>query len=364
MIKLLTIVPRLPSSIDGVGDYALHLARSLREQWKIETEFIVCDPNWSVQSEVQGFRVSHLKERSTSDLLQLIQTHHAQTTQLFLHYVGYGYARWGAPRWLINGLEIWRSNSSDRQLVTMFHEIYAVPGHKPWRHPFWNSHLQRSLSTKLAQVSDHVLTSSENYAALLDTFRSKHHAPTPYLPVFSTVGEPIEILDWKDREPILVIFGNTSVKHRIYRENQAQLPAICEEFQIQEIVDIGPSTGLNISKIGSTPLWEAGKLEIEPIAKLLSRSKIGFLNYDPNHLAKSTIFAAYCAYGLLPINPTHSVSTCDGVIPGYHYWTLEDVENYPQDVAHNAYHWYQSHSLRSQADHFAKLLLNDTPHLP
>jgi hypothetical protein len=45
-LKVMTIVPRLPLLIDGVGDYALQLAQVLRCQHQIETEFIVCDPCW------------------------------------------------------------------------------------------------------------------------------------------------------------------------------------------------------------------------------------------------------------------------------------------------------------------------------
>jgi hypothetical protein len=45
-MQIIQIVPRLPPSIDGVGDYAFLLAKQLRAAHDIHTTFVVCDPNW------------------------------------------------------------------------------------------------------------------------------------------------------------------------------------------------------------------------------------------------------------------------------------------------------------------------------
>ena len=353
-----TIVPRLPPSTDGVGDYSLYLAHQLRKECNIETEFIVCDPLWNAQSEVQGFRTVHLKERSTSAFLQLLQSEHSQRTQLFLHYVGYGYARWGCPNWLLNGLKTWRSQPG-HQLVTMFHELYTLPGRKPWKHPFWNSRIQQFITKELAQISDHSITSGQQYAEILDRFRQKPDAPTPFFPVFSTVGELSQISSWDEREPILIIFGQAINKRRAYLESQNQIQEICQRFQIQEIVDVGPSTGLHLMSIGTTPLREAGKLTTEEIKALFCRSRLGFFNYNTDYLAKSTIFAAYCTYGLLPISATQATRSYDGIVSSYHYWSLDNDNHPPQQIAAQAHQWYQSHSLSAQAEYFAKILMPD-----
>jgi hypothetical protein len=39
--KIHQIIPRLPPAIDGVGDYALSLARQLRHDYDIDTHFII-----------------------------------------------------------------------------------------------------------------------------------------------------------------------------------------------------------------------------------------------------------------------------------------------------------------------------------
>jgi len=49
---------RLPPEIDGVGDYALSLARQLRLDFGIEMHFIVCDPTWAGATEIEDFRLT------------------------------------------------------------------------------------------------------------------------------------------------------------------------------------------------------------------------------------------------------------------------------------------------------------------
>ena len=45
MMEILQIVPRLPPTISGVGDYSFLLAQELRRAHDIETRFIVGDPS-------------------------------------------------------------------------------------------------------------------------------------------------------------------------------------------------------------------------------------------------------------------------------------------------------------------------------
>ena len=47
------IVPRLPPIVDGVGDYADLLARSLQTNFGISTQFIACDPQKPVEANTE-----------------------------------------------------------------------------------------------------------------------------------------------------------------------------------------------------------------------------------------------------------------------------------------------------------------------
>ncbi len=354
MSIIFTIVPRLPPSTCGVGDYALYLAQKLRQNFGIKTQFIVCDPNWSSQPEIDGFPILKLSAPTTSNLVRCLQE--GDCSQLFVHYVGYGYARWGCPDWLLKALSTWRARSPKAQLITMFHELYALPGNKPWKHNFWNSSSQKILTQQLIRLSDHRITSSQNYAETIDHFRSDSGLPTLFFPVFSTVGEPPLIKPWADRSSQLVIFGQALTKRRAYEERLAAIQSACEQFDIQEIIDVGPATGLGLKTVGNIPVREAGKCSIEEISTIFQNSKLGFLNYNPDYLAKSTIFAAYCAYGLLPISPFRSILPTDGLTPGEHYWVIDETMARPESIVHNAQVWYRSHSLESQTQYFAKLL--------
>src|SRR6266404_5944235 len=122
-MKLIAIVPRIPPVVDGVGDYALSLARLLRDNVGLTTQFIVTDPNWTGTDQVDGFEARRLSSHSTDELLNLLAEDSSAGGQVLLHYEGYGYATRGCPVWLVNAIERWRHANSERSLLTMFHEL-------------------------------------------------------------------------------------------------------------------------------------------------------------------------------------------------------------------------------------------------
>jgi hypothetical protein len=95
----------------------------------------------------------------------------------------------------------------------------------------------------------------------------------------------------------------------------------------------------------------------------LLNSIAGFFDYNPDFLAKSGIFAAYCAHGLLPVSARCSALPVDSIEAGKHYWMpdgsttgLKELEL--QAIANNAHTWYQTHNLSVQARIFYKHLTN------
>lgn len=80
------------------------------------------------------------------------------------------------------------------------------------------------------------------------------------------------------------------------------------------------------------------------MSDLLLGSAAGFLAYPPPFLPKSTIFASYCAHGMLPVCAWHG---------GRLYWTGEGD---PQEIASSAREWYSGHTLARQAERFRDLL--------
>ncbi|WP_035139887.1 hypothetical protein [Fischerella sp. PCC 9605] len=365
LTKILQIVPQLPPSVNGLGDYALNLARQLRREYNIETHFIVGTPNWQGASSIEDFPIQKVETDSAEALLSLLfsdsnQSTSASTVPILLHYVGYGYAKRGCPIWLVKGLELWKSKTANSHLVTMFHEVYASG--TPWTSAFWLSPLQQNLAGRLLKLSDRCLTSKQNYAEILyQLVRSKQGSITS-LPVFSNIGEPEVVLPLAKRTRRLVVFGHRNSRSQVYQECRPALEQICQALKIEEICDIGVPTDLELSEINGIPILEKGITEATEISKILLDSVAGFLNVPPPaYLAKSGVFAAYCAHKLISCMIGSSTVLIDGLQSGKHYWSTGDQSRLlslelGQEIADNAYSWYQTHNLSAQARIFAKYL--------
>ena len=364
-MKILQIVPRLPPAIDGLGDYALNLARQLRQDFGVETHFLVGNPDWIGATETEGFPVIQLKQCSARTFLSQLPR---KVRTILLHYVGYGYAKRGCPLWLVDGLRRWQSEHLQARLVTMFHEVYASG--KFWTSAFWLSPLQRNLAARLAHLSDACLTSCQANAARLSQLGSSQSQPVSVLPVFSNVGEPETLPSLAARPRHLVVFGTFGRRLKIYQNALETLGQICHELAITKIIDIGRPTTLNISEVNGIPLIEMGERAASEISSLLLNSVAGLIDYPATLLSKSGIFATYCAYGLLPIvigtaePPPHF----DGLEPRKHYW-LPEYQSEPLDLSRGqaitncAHAWYQTHNLAVHAQVFAKNLTTETPSL-
>ncbi|MEW6491142.1 MAG: glycosyltransferase family 1 protein [Cyanobacteriota bacterium] len=357
------VITRLPPAIDGVGDYALHLAIQLRNDLGIETHFVVGDPTWKGATQIQGFNITQVSDCSADSLLSVLPSDRSSPNTLLLHYVNYGYAKRGCPVWLVDGLQRWRTLSVNRLMVTMFHETY-VSGRPPWTSSFWLSPLQKNLATRLARLSDRCLTSRQDYAKLLYKLSRGKHPQIPTLPVFSNIGEPKQVPPLSERKRGLVVFGSPSHRLKAYRESLAQLELTCELLGIEEISDIGQSTNIPLSSVNGVPVVELGHLCADKISDLMLNSLAGFFDYNPDFLAKSGIFAAYCAHGLLPVSAGASALSVDDIEAQNHYWVPDrqtingNVLVQLQAIADNAHRWYQTHNLPVHAKTFAALLGN------
>jgi hypothetical protein len=345
-----------------VGDYALNLSRQLRQDFGIETHFLVGDSTWTGATHMEGFPISKVTEHSATALLSLLPSNPQPIATVFLHYVGYGYAKRGCPVWLVEALERWKANTANSRLVTMFHEIYASG--QPWTSAFWLSQLQKNLATRLAQLSDSCLTSKELYADILYELSQGKQSQIPTLPVFSNIGEPESVPSLAERDRRLVVFGSRGNRLQVYQQSLAELSFTCQQLGIEQIWDIGPSTGLTLSAVDGVPVLEMGKLPAAEISAILLNSLVGFFDYPTDFLGKSTMFAAYCAHGLLPVSARCSPKPVDGIEAGKYYWFpdgqakgLKNVSEV-QAIADNARAWYQTHTLSVQAKTFAAHLVS------
>jgi hypothetical protein len=363
LATVIAIVPRLPPAIDGVGDYALNLARQLRKDFNIHTHFIVGNSTWQGAAEIEGFTISQITDNSANILVNVLSNYHSSSPVL-LHYVGYGYAKRGCPVWLVDGLQRWKGLYPKSNLVTMFHEISASG--PPWTSAFWLSSLQKDLAARLTKLSDHGWTSMEQTSKLLEKITHSQHCPIFRLPVFSTIGECEidQVSPLSKRQQKLVIFGTYGRRLPIYQNSLHILRQIVRDLEIKEILDIGKPLTLSLKEIDDVPIVTLGEQPSSNIYSILQSSIAGVIDYPAAFLAKSTILAAYCTCGTLPIvlGTDNVAGEIDGLIAGKHYWLPTPQPHslnmeIAQDISSNAYNWYQDHNLSVHAKTLITLLL-------
>jgi hypothetical protein len=350
--NIIMIVPQLLPVIDGVGDYSLILAKQLYQCVGLKTIFIVADPNWHGASMIDGFPVHVVTAQSAAALTKILMMLADFSTVVFLQFSGYGYARHGLCTWLVKALKQWKARQLDARLLTMFHELFIQPGHVLSKN-FWIHQLQKTIVTDLVSLSDSLITNADVHVSGLQALR---HCPAILkLPIPSNAGEPRSVPLIADRCDQLVLFGQVGTRQRAYQNAFHSLKSICEQLNIATIVDIGTPIQLGFQQIGSARIVQAGELPKVRISQILSESKGAFLDYgDSRYLAKSGVFAAYCAHGLVPIVSQASPVVLDHLRAGVDYLAFDAQRDRLcdftslQDVADAARAWYRTHDLNIQ----------------
>ena len=272
---------------------------------------------------------------------------------LILHYSGYGYAVNGAPAALVGQCESWRAADSRRRLLVVFHELFARQ--PPWRKGFWWAPWQRHLLRRLITICDGGLSTLELHTSWL---RRQGLEPYATLPVPSNVGETLSPLPLAQRRRHLVVFGGRSQRQAAYA-GLLREPQLLERLAITAIHDVGPPLEQH-PRHHQLPVQCHGVLGPVQVAELLGQSLLGAVSYPLPFLAKSGIFAAFCAHGILPLvfhaGRTHGVQA-DGLRDGHHFITPAWLRAQAgpataiaadTPIAAAAWRWYQPHRLIEQ----------------
>ena len=353
---IVMIVPRLPPSVDGLGDYGLFLAKQLRQQFALETIFLIGDPQWKGAATIEGFKIVQVTSRQKNSLVAALKAVAAET--VLLNYVGYGYAKRGCPDWLVQGLSLWKKENSSAHLVTMFHELNA--NGPIWSSAFWTSGWQKKIAQDILCLSDASATSKQGYADILLSWNKVKSVKV--LPVFSNVGEPLILNSIANRLPALTIFGGRQWRSLVYEHGMKHLEKICHALEIKEIHDVGVVLDCKLPTIAGIQIKSWGILPPEKISELLSQSRAGVFYYPNAYLSKSGIFAAYCAHKVLPLGLWEEEQAADGVVNNQEYWSLKNDEvldlTRAQIIADQAYVWYQGHRLEVHASFFKQQLVD------
>lgn len=350
------VVPRLPPSVDGLGDYGLFLAKQLRQQFALETVFLVGDPDWKGATTIEGFKIVKISLRKKFNLVAALKELSAEV--VLLNYVGYGYAKRGCPTWLLQGLSFWKNENPQAHLVTMFHELFASG--PIWTSAFWTSCWQKKIAQDLFHLSNTSATSKQGYADILASWNNKKLVKV--MPVFSNVGEPSHLTRLTDRPAALTIFGGRVWRSLLYQHAIKNIEKICHELGITEIHDIGVNLDFPLPQIAGVKITAHGILAAEKISELLSKSRGGVLYYPNAYLVKSGIFAAYCAHQVLPLNLWKEEQKSDGVENRKEYWSLNNEQVLDlvlaQTITNQAHAWYHEHRLEVHATYFKQQLID------
>lgn len=348
--RILQIVPRLYPDVDGVGDYALQLAHELCDRSQIHSEFLVFRPHPQLPPRVDRFPVHRLDCHTVQDLLDQVPQN---ISTIILQYSNYPYVlgKLDRPLWLVDALTALKQRGL--KIVVMFHELPTLR-YKQIRCP---NIIQRRVSKGLAQVADAVIT---NNAAFQRTLAPWTRAPVHCIANFSTVGEVQPVPPLAQRRRSLVVFGSSD-RTRVYRRNTATLNHICHTLNIETLYDVGRPLQ-EIPRL-TVPVVKTGFLPAAAVSNLLANSLAGLFDYRrfPHNLTKSTVYAAYCSHGLVPICNGGGLPPQDGIAAGHHYLVPSSLQAFAQPsllqaIADNAQAHYRSRTLAQGAARFAQIL--------
>ena len=355
--RLIQIVPHLPPTMSGVGDYAVLLAEELRRAHNVDTSFVIGNRDWNGPAAASGFRVRRLEARTAGSLVGALGEEPSAGASVLLQYSGYSFQKRGCPFWLVRGLEKWRRAGEGRWLATMFHELYASG--PMWASSFWTSLLQRNLAARLAWLSDRCWTNRRRSADELGRLASRHQSLVEVMPVFSNFGEPKVSSPLRERPAQAVMFGTFGRAVRNPAQGQAATSRACRLLGVEKLVIVGGGeVQLNGGKLA---IERVASLSAEQAAQLLGQSRAGLLDYFDGYLGKSGIFAAYCSHGLAPVLLAPNDSRADGVHAGEHFLVAELLAGElpvadQQRIADAARHWYSGHDLTRTAKAVATAL--------
>jgi len=103
-----------------------------------------------------------------------------------------------------------------------------------------------------------------------------------------------------------------------------------------------------------------GSLPGELVSRHLEQARFGLLCYPPHVVAKSGVFAAYCAHGVCPVLLADDYATHDGLMAGRHYaagFAALAAPGLDHDaIGAAAFDWYQPHRVDAHVQAFRDLM--------
>jgi hypothetical protein len=341
--QIIQVVPRLQPTRCGVSDHAIALASELKTRFGIDSAFVVLN---SDERCVLPYSITHCAPHQL--LNACVAFSGGQPAAILVHLSGYGYSADGAPALLAEALRSVKADGRFR-IAVFFHELSASG--MPWTSAFWHARRQERVLRRIAATCELAVTNLRVHADWLEQSARPSASPVAYLPVFSLVGEAQQPVPLAQRDPVMVVFGLGGTRQRAFKELSA-LRSMVQRLGVRQILDIGPEFEAP-GEVAGIPVRRMGVLAAEDVAGHFEQATFGFLSYTPHCLAKSGVFAGYCAHGLVPVNAQHFQGEIDGLKNGVHVLSPQTVKMVEpaglEACSIAAWHWYSGHRLHDHA---------------
>lgn len=349
---LIQVVPQLKPAACGVSDHAISLAHELEAGFGIDTAFVVLNSTEPCDS---SFPKVYCKPAQLVEACNSLSK--GQPGALLIHYSGYGYSPDGAPFSLAEAIKQARRNRQFR-IGAYIHELYA--NGRPWTSAFWYSHRQRQVVRRIARECDMIATNLNSQADWIDReIGEGGDTPIQRLPVFSNVGESVEIQGMRARRPAMTVIGLPHTRQESYKR-LARLGNLLSGLGIEEIVDIGSECNAPTTLSG-IPVRRVGVLAAADLGNMLAKSMFGFVPYSWFSLAKSGIFAGLCAHGAIPVIAESFAKEVDGLTDGIQMISPRTAKAAAsaglERCSREAWNWYSRHRLSVHAATYSRLLV-------
>ncbi len=346
---LIQVLASLTPGRCGVSDQAALLARGVKEQFGIESAFVVLN---STEPSGVPYPVIHCEP---SQLLEnCLKLSGGQSGAMLVHVSGYGYAADGAPVHLAEALQTVKA-SRQFGIAAYFHETIASG--PPWTSAFWHSRRQQKALGRIIVQADLILTSTRLYAAWLEgELRKLGGASIQLMPVISSAGETDDPVPFARRQATMLVFGLAGNRKHSYQK-LAEAGYLLSALGVQKLLDIGPECG-HPTEVNGIPVKRMGLLPAEELPAVFSQSQFGIVSTPWMYLGKSSVFAAYCAQGTIPVLGGPFPDQTDGLMDGVQVVTSRSVEAVRQagfeSCSRAAWNWYRGHRLSVHAEFYAK----------
>jgi hypothetical protein len=176
-------------------------------------------------------------------------------------------------------------------------------------------------------------------------------------PVISNIGEPEQIPSFVERSNAAVVWGSPEQKKRVYTQSDLLLTFFTRSG-VESLWDIGFPAEIPERLGRKLRVRQTGIVPHEEIVRILSDCRFGVMNYSPPLATKSSVHAAFCAYGVVPLNTWTGIASPPKDVPLLSLRSALSRDDTADRAAESVLckQWYRRHCSDVLADEVFRLM--------